>query len=187
MPRITLSKELKEALSDLPDREKDKLIYRLLPKDGKLVDRLIFQLLEQGATLEDRREELKDEIERRMARYPGQYYSPGYLHIELREISGRITYHKDVTGDKFGEVELNYLMIAEITSRNFDYLKEEGYFAIRKWGEYVIKRLQKLEKLSAKLHEDYLLEFEEYAETVADLLPRIPALQNIIKEFGWQP
>ena len=39
------------------------------------------------------------------------YYSPGYLLLELRSISGRITQHVKTTKDKYGEVALNCLLL----------------------------------------------------------------------------
>ena len=45
-----LSKKLKEAISNLPDSEKDKLLFKLLPKDQPLCEKLEFELLEQGQT-----------------------------------------------------------------------------------------------------------------------------------------
>jgi len=46
MARAKLIPELKAAISELTEKEKDKLIFRLLPKDQKLVHKLEYQLLE---------------------------------------------------------------------------------------------------------------------------------------------
>ena len=182
MARVKLSTELKNALTDLSDKEKDKLIFRLLPRDSKLVDKLIFQLLENHETLEERRELLHDYIIKMMDRYPQSYYSPGYLGLELRDISGRITYHKDITGDKFGEIELNYLMLVEIIERNYEQLEREGYYSSHKFNEYVIKRIKKLLVLSSKLHEDYILEFEEAMQKIGNMIATIPSMKSVIIE-----
>lgn len=182
MARVVLSSDLKSALSQLPSKEKDKLIFRLLPKDGKLVDRFIFQLLEGGETTDERREELHDYIIKVMNRYPHSYYSPGYLNLELRDISGRITYHKDVTGDKLGEIELNYLMLVEIIDRNFEQLHRESYYSSQKFNDYVIRRIKKLLSLTSKLHEDYYLEFEESMIKLGHMISEIPSMTNTINE-----
>lgn len=184
MPRVKLSSELKQALSELPSKEKDKLIFRLLPRDSKLVDKLIYNLLEEQSTLEERRDNLREKILNIMIKYPGQYYSPNYLTLELRDISGRITYHKDITGDKLGEIEFNFLMIREIMNRNLSFLKQEGYFTSFKFNEYVIKRVIKLIKLISKLHEDYRLEFEDDMMTVGEMISEIPSMKNNITEHG---
>lgn len=182
MARAKLTPEIKAAISDLTAKEKDKLIFRLLPRDQKLVHKLEYQLLEMSATQEDRREELKGDIMKIMSTYPQRYYSAGYLLLTLRDISGRITYHKDVTADKFGEIELNYLMLTEGIERNFNYLQQESYYSSKSFNEYVVKRILKLLNLTSKLHEDYLLEFEESMIKLGRMLTDIPSMKNAIAE-----
>ncbi len=46
MPRQKLPDELKAAISKMPDKEKDKLLFRLIAKEEALVNRLTFELLE---------------------------------------------------------------------------------------------------------------------------------------------
>jgi hypothetical protein len=182
MPRAKLIPELKTAISDLTEKEKDKLIFRLLPKDQKLVHKLEYQLLEFSDTQEERRADVRAIIMEAMERYPSYYYSPGYLLLTLRELSGKITYHKDITSDKFGEIELNYLMLTEGLGRNVSSLRRSGYFSMKSLNEYVVKRVLKLQKLTAKLHEDYILEFEESMIQMGELLSEIPSMGNFIKE-----
>ena len=183
MARAKISPELKAALADLTEKEKDKLINRLLPRNQKLVHKLEYQLLEYAATQEERRDKVIDHIMEAMDRYPVYYYSPGYLLLTLRELSGKITYHKDITADKLGEVELNYLMLIEGLERNLSPLKRAGYFSMKSLNEYVVKRVIKLQKLTAKLHEDYLLEFEEDMIKMGELLSEIPTMENFIREY----
>lgn len=182
MPRAKISNELKDAISDLSDKEKDKLLFRLLPKDQKLVHKLEYQLLEYSETQEERRGDVRQEIMNEMAKYPQYYYSPGYLLMTLRELSGKITYHKDITTDKLGEIELNYLMLIEGIERNFPELRKEGYFASKSFNEYVVKRVKKLIGLTQKLHEDYILEFEEDMIKIGNLLNELPTMKNFIQE-----
>lgn len=183
MPRAKISQELKSAISDLSDREKDKLIFRLLPKDQKLVHKLEYQLFEHEATQEERRDVIRDHIMEAMERYPTYFYSPGYLLLTLRELSGKITYHKDITSDKLGEIELNYLMLIEGLERNLSALKRSGYFSSKSLNDYVVKRVIKLIKLTAKLHEDYILEFEESMMKMGELLSEISTMENFIREY----
>ena len=49
-------------------------------------------------------------------------------------------------------------------------------------NEYVVKRVLKLLKLTAKLHEDYILEFEESMIKMGELLSEIPSMSNFIRE-----
>ena len=182
MARAKLIPELKAAISDLTEKEKDKLIFRLLPKDQKLVHKLEYQLLEYSDTQEERRGDVRAKIMEAMERYPSYYYSPGYLLLTLRELSGKITYHKDITSDKVGEIELNYLMLTEGLGRNISSLRRSGYFSMKSLNEYVVKRVLKLQKLTAKLHEDYILEFEESMISMGELLSEIPSMSNFIRE-----
>jgi hypothetical protein len=183
MPRITISPELKEAISDISQKEKDRLIFRLLPKDPKLIDKLSYQLLENAATQEERREELNQWIVKKLSIYPAHYYSPGYLLLTFREISGRITYHKDITGDKLGEIELTYLMMAEGIERNISQLKRAGTFSAYSFNEYVVKRILKLITLSKKIHEDLHLEFEDNMVKLGQLLKEIPSMGKVLEEY----
>lgn len=184
MARAKLSDELKKALLDIPEKEKDKLIKRLLPRDQKLVHRLEFQLLEHSETTDERRSAVRDVIMERMDRYPRHFYSSAYLLLTLRELSGAITYHKDVTADKVGEIELNYIMLSEAIERNFEHLAAESIYSATKFNEYVVKRLIKLNGLSKKVHEDYLLEFEPYMKTIGLALNQIPTMKRAITEHG---
>src|SRR5690349_19194870 len=98
-----LSKKLKEALSNLPDSEKDKLLFKLLPKEQALCEKLEFELLEQGQTLENRRAEVKDKMEKVIT---GHHYSAGWLMMDLRALAGEITRHARRTSDQEGEITL---------------------------------------------------------------------------------
>ena len=97
MARTKLSDELKEAIASLTHKEKDKLLFRLIAKDYALVKKLEFELLEDGETKDERRQELYEMIEAEFARY--HYYSPGYLLLLLRSISGAIGRHLKTTKD----------------------------------------------------------------------------------------
>ena len=55
------SKEFKQALQNMPNDEKDKLILRLLKKDLVLADQLLFQLAD-SETVEQKREIISNEI-----------------------------------------------------------------------------------------------------------------------------
>lgn len=54
--------ELKDAVLNLSQKEKDKLLVRLVSKDKMLMKQLHFQLLENNDDLEDRIESLKESI-----------------------------------------------------------------------------------------------------------------------------
>lgn len=161
MPRIKLSDELKKEIAALPNKEKDKLIFRMLPSNQKLVDQLIYKLVEEQQTLELRRDDIREKIDEYMNIYPERFYSSLYLRGVLREISGIINYHRAITGDKLGEIEFNLQMLNLALDKNKNRLQGESKWSADKFNEYVVKRAIKLDKLISALHEDYQLEFEE--------------------------
>jgi hypothetical protein len=55
---MVFEKEFKEALLDLPIKEKDKLLLRLLKRDVPLANQLYFELV-STQTVEERRAELE--------------------------------------------------------------------------------------------------------------------------------
>lgn len=164
MPRVKLSAELKEALSDLSHKEKDKLLFRLLPANSKLVDRLIFDLLELGETQESRREEMEAVIEQELREASNYFYSPGILLLTLRELSGKITRHVQATKDKYGEVSLNLLMLVRSLELNGNKVAAVSHRKARTFTDYTVKRTLKLLKLIAKMHPDMHLDFQEDLE-----------------------
>ena len=179
MPRIKLSEELKEAVKGLSPKEKDKLLFKLLPKEKKLVHQLEFKLLENENTTEERRDKVKSAILLSCENYPQQYHSPSYLVWNLKDLSGKINYHIAITKDKIGEIELNLLMLNEVLGKNIDKLVTEDKWQIRKLAEYVVVRINKLHGLIGKLHEDYLLEFERDINILKAILDNLPLFYKV--------
>ena len=153
---MSLSTELKQAISHLPSAEKDKLLFRLLRKDPDMCQRLYFELVEEGDSLAPRREEIQAEMQRILKFDP---YSPGYLMMDLRTLNGTITRHVKHTRDKQGEIHLTLYMLRSC-------LELHGAFIIAhlhradSLQNYLVKRLETvLEKLS-KIHQDLFVEYE---------------------------
>lgn len=182
MPRIKLSEEFKEAIRRLTPKEKDKLLFKLLPKEQKLVHQLEFKLLENEKTTEARRDKIKTIILDSFENYPKQYHSPSYLVYNLKNLSGKINYHTAITKDKVGEIELNLLMLNEILGKNIDKLITEDKWQIRKLAEHVVARINKLHGLIGKLHEDYLLEFEQDIDTLKSIINKLPLFAKIAED-----
>jgi hypothetical protein len=160
MARVTLSPELKKAISELPGKEKDKLLFRLIAKEEALAAQLEFKLLEGGDTTEVRREAVRHDIDRYLLAASAHFHSPGYLLLDLRSISGVITRHVKTTRDKYGEIFLNLFML----NRTFELLSVplSRFPAHRAYtfNDYVVKRALKLLTLAGTLHEDYHLDFK---------------------------
>lgn len=103
MPRVILSKELVKEITKMPVKEKDKLLMRLIRKDGLLAEQLEFQLIEFGETTEERRNMISNKIEDEVNGVEGSYLNQGIVLMRLRDYSGQITRHLKVTKDKIGK------------------------------------------------------------------------------------
>ncbi|MFD2999635.1 hypothetical protein ACFS7Z_04635 [Pontibacter toksunensis] len=154
---MQLSSELKEAISHLSHKEKDKLLFRLLKKDPDLCQRLQFELVEQGETLQERREAVAAEIERQV-KY--EAYSPGYLMMDMRSLSGDITRQMKYTKDKEGEIQLTLLLLRRYLSEHIDFIIAYLYRA-DSLQDYMVKRMQAVLQKLRKLHEDLYIEYED--------------------------
>ena len=167
---VKYSKEFKEAISHLTDKEKDKLILRLLKKDPKLANRLMFELV-SDQTIEERREEVEERILTKADDTAKYFHSVGYLNMDVRYLSGEISEHVYNTKDKFGEVYLNLKMINQILSVNHDNFKNLRHnSSSRKFYTAVIARAFKILILISKLHEDHWMELEEELNKFGNLI-----------------
>ena len=165
--KATLSTELKKAIAQLPPNEKDKLLFRLLPSQPDLVAKLNFQLLEPNHNKELHREELKENMEMALEKYKSYYYSPGYLLMLLRDISGDINRHRKTTGDKYGEIELNFLMLNKSLQLFGKEINKTSPQRSRTFDNYVVKRAIKLIDLLSKMHEDLVMDFQPAMKELA--------------------
>ncbi|MEL7118079.1 MAG: hypothetical protein AAFO07_01520 [Bacteroidota bacterium] len=189
MPRVSLSNELKAAIRALPEKEKDKLLLRLLPGKPDIVARLEYELLEQKMTLEERRESTRDVIIAYLERSIDSFYSPGYLLLDIRGYSGIINKHVKITKDKMGEIELNLLLVNETLSRSQGLITHFNANQRRTFNEYIIKRAEKIVKLISKLHDDYRLEFQEDLNELHELIQAdkgfVVTMEDLGFEMGW--
>jgi len=165
------SKEFKEAISNLPSQEKDKLILRLLKKDLVLANRLAFELL-STETIEEKRDKLATQLVNLVKRNAkDSYYTIGYLNWDVRDLSGFINQHVNITKDKFGEAHLNLVMINEVLRLNRNFILNSKPPAKRKkFCIAVIARVFKILLIIYKLDDDYLIEFEENLKILGNLI-----------------
>ncbi len=161
--------EFKKALKLLPDKEKDKLILRLLKRDLQLADRLRFELVDTDS-VQDKRESLESLIIESIEMASERYYSPGYLLMDVRGISGRINDHVSITKDKYGEISLNCLMLRHLLDLNNDRIDSETQRKSHTLCIYIIARTFKILMLIQKQHEDLHLEFQEDIEAIGMLI-----------------
>ncbi|WP_114783193.1 hypothetical protein [Botryobacter ruber] len=153
---MQISAELKKAISNLSHTEKDKLLFRLLKLNPDLINRLQYELVEQGESLQERREEVAKQI-KQVAQW--EPYSPGYLMMDMRSLNAEITRHVKYTKDKEGEIQLTLLLLRVFLEQHLKFIVNNLHRADT-LQQYLVKRMQVvLEKLS-KMHEDLYLEYE---------------------------
>ena len=161
--------EFKKALQLLPDNEKDKLILRLLKSDLLLANQLRFKLVDTDS-VEEKREQIKTRITKRIQQAIERYYSPGILLMDVRDISGEINEHVSITKDKLGEIILNCLMLRLLLEQNNERIAAEKQGKAHTLCIYIIARVFKILMLIQKQHEDLHLEFSEDIEAIGELI-----------------
>ncbi len=182
--KVVLTDELKKAIAQMPPKEKDKLLFRFLRSHPDLVEKLTFELLEPDDNLELRRDELKDKILRSFEYYKNQYYSPGYLLLLLRDMSGDINRHVKATKDKYGEIELNFLMLNKSLELFGKEIKKATPQRSRTYNNYVVKRAIKLIGLLEKMHEDLRLNFLPALKELAGHIKEQPNMMAVANREG---
>lgn len=166
--------ELKEAVLGLSQKEKDKLLVRLINKDKMLLKQLHFQLLESEYDLEIRinklREELKDLFDPSLSgiRNVAMYSHYRGLNALIRQASGMINEHEKVTKDKFSEVEFRLLILSQ-SFRFYDKLFFPSHIsASDKLRNYAAARLKTSFSKYDKLHEDLQFDLQEEVSFLQD-------------------
>lgn len=157
---MILPKELKEAITHLSSTEKDKLIFRLLKKDVALANRLLFELV-STETVEEKRKKIQKSLAFQIDRAVKQFYSPGYLSMDVRYMSGMITEHVQITKDKFGDPYLNlYILNGLIPKLN----KKLETYTPQNANKFYVPALARIFKILmniSKFHEDEQYEFRD--------------------------
>jgi hypothetical protein len=188
---VQLDEELKEALKQLPEKEKDKLIFRLLKHDLVLMERLRFELI-PDCGIEELRERLKQKTDKFFKIFytnPDRPIGGEDLYYYMRDMSGRINHHLNVTKDKYGEIELNiYLLHAALKAFQFnelDRLKYGNY----KFCQYTINKSMRVLLLLLKLNADLRVDFREELMGIQTIFQTSSLLLSFAKqnefELSW--
>lgn len=178
------TKEFKEALSHLPDIEKDKLILRLLKKDILLAERLLFELVDTKS-VEERRKILGNKIINQVKKITETFYSIAYFNVEVRWLSSEITEHVKITKDKYGEASLNLLLLNEILKLNkTNILTARPPVKLRKFSVQLIARVFKVLLLINKMDADLLLDFKEDLMLLGNLISDNSKIMNTAIHHG---
>ncbi|MFN3589019.1 MAG: hypothetical protein ACK4UP_06520 [Spirosomataceae bacterium] len=162
---MKIAKELQKAILELPEKEKDKLLLRLIAKNDLLVEQLTFQLLEDESDIERRRRIVKDLIINTIVKSYGS--SLGWLIIDIRTCSGAITRHVKVTKDKYGEIELTLFLLERVLVENGEVFQTYSR-KLDKLMPYFLKKVESIVKKIKGFPEDYHLDFAPSLEIILD-------------------
>lgn len=164
---MKIEPDFKAALAELPEKKKDKLLVRLLRKDKVLMQKLYFELVSVN-TAEDERNLLADRIIQNLKnpRIVENYHDWMW---EIRSLSGAITLHLKVTGDKVGEVSLTILLLQTVLAGNTERIHKLTPKNALKLAKYLTGKLYKIVVLIQALHEDLRIEFNEELEELGKL------------------
>ena len=182
--RLAEQKDLKLEIKSLPEKEKDKLLLRLIAKDKVLTEHLHFMLLEDEENLSERFQNLVLAIDDgvRELRDNKKLSSRDTL-LKMRKLSGAISHHQKVTKDVMTDIELRIHLLKEIP---IDF--KDGVFSpIYKFNEklfiYYVKSTVSLLNKFKKLHEDIQFDMKD---TINDLLKKVHTHKTagIAKELG---
>lgn len=161
---MAISEELKRAIVQMPQKEKDKLLLRLIGKDDNLVKRLEFELIEKGDTIQIRR----DDIKRNILKIAQMTHStPGWMMMDMRNFSGDISQHVKTTKDKYGDIELTlYLLLIFFEHQSAMLLIHNS--KSDSCAEYIAKKTDGLLKKLNKFDPDYFVDFERDMQKLLD-------------------
>jgi hypothetical protein len=174
---MKFEQDFKDALLRLPEKEKDKLLLRLLKKDLSLANQLYFQLVETRSV-----EELRTEVETKIIKFlknrGNHFYSPGVLMMVLRDVSGMINEHVSNTKDKYGDPYLNCIMLTYSLQANRVHLLNCTKYESFKLNTYIVARIFKILTQVKALHEDLQFDFQELFENLLVEMAEIPTLMD---------
>lgn len=172
MAKKKITAELEEAILNLPQKEKNRLLIRLINKDSLLTEQLQYKLLENtDADLRYRILNIKDSID-------STFGSPRMLLKDIlshtREKIGQINRFARVTKDKRGELEL-LIHLFRASNEAFDQHRAtlRDFLLKTKYKQYGSSKAEKMKLLLNTIHEDYKIEFEEDLNQIINTINRI--------------
>ncbi|KQS35194.1 hypothetical protein [Pedobacter sp. Leaf194] len=156
--KLAEHKDLKNAITDLPVKEKDKLLLRLVAKDKVLTEHLHYRLLEDETDLEYRKEQLKSDFTTEIAELKKLNVKEALAKV--RKMITSVNHFYKVTKDAFGEVELKIFILSSIPlyyKRSLFGYKDFGFL----FSTFYLKTVQVTLNKLAKLHEDLQFDLSE--------------------------
>lgn len=179
---------LKIAILDLPTKEKDKLLLRLINKDETLVEHLHFQLLEDESDLQDRVKIIYEKIDlqfkksNHLINQINIIRSHRQLLLTLKTLSGIMNYHVQITKDKVSEFELRkYILQESFTRYSYLFNKYTTGENAEKLFKYQAGRLKLIQSIFDKFHEDLKYDYENEIQQLNDFLKETPLKNSRIE------
>ena len=177
---MKLDDEFKAALSQLPEKEKDKLIYRLIKYDLKLANRLRFELLHEF-TIEESRERIKNKCKIAVELLFKAPKSPSSLDLLwwVKGFVSQINDHVATTRDKYGEVELTLFLINKALQVYVQ--KEMGQKSNyeTRLEQYIINKCMRTLLLIQKIDHDFWLDFNELLREIQHSFGHIDKMMKL--------
>ena len=186
---LTQMPELKEAILSLPEKEKDKLLTRLINKDQMLIKQMHYKLLENEDDLLDRAHEAKMQIIESMkvlekmmqkANFNKKY---DYINMHARMLSGVVNEHASITKDKVSELELRLLILKLCFDQYPSLYTVEFYnkFADKHF-DYVAGRVKAVLAIYDKLHPDLQYDYKEQLMQVLEFVSMSDLLKKLAQK-----
>jgi len=180
-----IADELKEAILNMPQKEKDKLLIRLVAKEPPLLAKLTHQLLEDEVDMERRRDEIMQEMEDTFTREGFAFWThtPGLVMMVMRDFSGDINKHVKVTKDKYGEIALLTRLVNMPYRAQYKLLADKQHRA-DKFAAYSCRKAQIVFNKIKKFDRDYYLDFEKEVNEMLSHLKKYPPSARLMGEYG---
>jgi len=156
--KLSEHKDLKNAITDLPVKEKDRLLLRLIAKDKVLTEHLHYKLLEDETDLESRKEHIKIVVEDQVTDL--KQLNAKEALVKVRKMITTVNHFYKVTKDPIGEVELKIFILNRVP---FDYKRSTlGYrdYMIL-FSTFYLKTVAVTINKYKKLHEDLQYDLSE--------------------------
>ena len=178
---ITLNEEFKKAISNMPNKEKDKLLFKLLKKEETLVDKLQFELVENKETLPERREKIEKYIN--SALLDPYCNTPKEIAKWFRVFVMHINNHVKATKDIYGEIHLSlYMLNLSFQLHKFD-INNARIGLVIAFNEFVAKRSLKILQLLPKIHKDYHIDFKENLQELGEHIQSAKRTKEMAEKF----
>jgi hypothetical protein len=160
--RLSEHSALKLEIKSLPEKEKDKLLLRLIAKDKVLTEHLHFKLLEDEHDLVHRQENLMHSIDAGITELKAikKPNSKDTL-LRMRKLNGSINHHFKVTRDLNSEMELRIYLLIHIPIAFDESIFSSLYKFNEKLNVYFVKTTASLLNKYDKMHEDLQFDLRE--------------------------